>query len=38
MKKNGIKNLVIDFGGVLVDLERQRCIDEFNKIGLSNTE
>ena len=38
MKKNGIKNLVIDFGGVLVDLESQRCVEEFNKIGLFNTE
>lgn len=38
MKKNGIKNLVIDFGGVLVDLERQRCVEEFKKIGITNAD
>jgi len=28
-----IKNLIIDFGGVLVDLDRSRCINSFKKIG-----
>ena len=26
MKSKGIKNLLIDLGGVLVNLDRQRCI------------
>ena len=38
MKKNGIKTQVIDFGGVLVDLERQRCVEEFKKIGITNAD
>lgn len=28
-----IKNLIFDFGGVLVGLDRQRCIDAFTRIG-----
>lgn len=28
-----IKNLLIDFGGVLVDLNRPRCIEHFRRIG-----
>lgn len=30
---DNIKNLIIDFGGVLVDLDRSRCIDSFKRIG-----
>lgn len=26
--------IVFDFGGVLVDLDRQRCIDSFQKLGM----
>ncbi len=29
-----IKNLIIDFGGVLIDLDRQQCIDNFAKLSL----
>lgn len=29
----GIKNIVFDMGGVLVDLDRQRCIDSFLALG-----
>ena len=36
MKEKDIKNLVFDFGGVLVDLDRQRCVDQFQQIGLDN--
>lgn len=36
MKRKGIKNLIIDFGGVLIDLERQRCIENFSKLGFTN--
>ncbi|WP_291529024.1 HAD family hydrolase [Bacteroides sp. UBA939] len=38
MKKEGIKNLIIDFGGVLIDLNRQRCIENFAKLGMPNVE
>lgn len=31
-----IKNLLIDFGGVLIDLDRQRCLDNFQRLGLNN--
>lgn len=36
--KLGIKNLIIDFGGVLIDLDRVRCIQHFEQLGLSNVE
>lgn len=29
----GIKNIVLDFGCVLVDLDKQRAVDAFNSIG-----
>lgn len=38
MKSRGIKNLLIDFGGVLINLDRQRCIDNFKKLGFDNVE
>lgn len=38
MKRKGIKNLLIDFGGVLIDLDRQRCIENFRHLGLDNVE
>ena len=38
MKNKGIKNLLIDFGGVLIDLHRQRCIDNFKELGLENID
>lgn len=30
----GIKNLIIDFGGVIVNLTRNRCIEAFQNIGV----
>lgn len=30
----GIKNIIFDLGGVLVKLERQRCIEAFEKVGM----
>ncbi len=30
----GIKNIIFDLGGVLVDLHRQRCLDAFERIGI----
>ncbi|WP_455592838.1 HAD family hydrolase [Bacteroides sp.] len=38
MKGKGIKNLLVDFGGVLINLDRQRCIDNFRNLGLENVE
>lgn len=38
MKEKGIKNLIIDFGGVLIDLNRQRCIENFTKLGMPDVE
>ena len=38
MRTKGIKNLLIDFGGVLIDLHRQRCIDNFKKLRLENID
>lgn len=29
---------MIDFGGVLIDLDRQRCIENFKKLGLVDVE
>ena len=28
-----IKNIIFDFGGVLVDLDKQACVDAFERIG-----
>lgn len=38
MKIPGIKNIIFDFGGVLINLDRQRCINNFKQIGLDNVE
>ncbi|MDR1004014.1 MAG: HAD family phosphatase [Prevotellaceae bacterium] len=38
MIDNNIKNLIIDFGGVLIDLDRRRCLDNFTKLGLPDVE
>lgn len=35
MRKKGIKNIIFDFGGVLINLDRQRCIDSFTQLGLN---
>lgn len=33
-----ITTLIFDFGGVIIDLDRQRCIDAFEQIGVPNTD
>ena len=33
-----IKNLLIDFGGVLIDLDRQRCINKFRLLGCNEID
>lgn len=38
MLSKGIKNIIFDLGGVLVNLNRQRCIDEFRILGLHHVE
>lgn len=38
MRRKGIKNLIFDFGGVLINLNRQCCIDSFKALGLSHVE
>ena len=38
MKRKGIKNLIVDFGGVLIDLDRQRCLENFRELGLQDVE
>lgn len=38
MKRKGFKNLIVDFGGVLIDLDRQRCLENFKELGLPDVE
>ena len=33
-----IKNLLIDFGGVLIDLDRRRCLEHFRLLGMPDVE
>lgn len=32
----GIKNLIIDFGGVIINLTRNRCVEAFENMGVEN--
>ena len=34
----GIKNLLFDQGGVIVDIKRDRCLDEMRKLGMDHPE
>ena len=34
----GIKNLIFDFGGVLIDLDRARCLNQFKSLGLDHVD
>lgn len=36
--KPSIKNLLIDFGGVLIDLDRNRCVRRFEALGIEGVE
>ncbi len=38
MKEKGIKNIILDFGGVLCELHRQKCIDAFEALGFKGVE
>jgi putative hydrolase of the HAD superfamily len=33
-----IKNLIFDFGGVLIDLDKERCVNQFKSLGFENIE
>lgn len=34
----GIKNVVIDLGGVMIDLDRDRCVRAFENLGLTDAD
>lgn len=34
----GIENIVFDIGGVMIDLDRARCVEEFHKIGFTEID
>ncbi|MGL4779316.1 MAG: HAD family hydrolase, partial [Bacteroidales bacterium] len=36
MELAGIKNIVFDLGGVLINLNRQRCIDAYKALGYAD--
>lgn len=33
-----IRNLLFDLGGVIMDIERQNCVDAFERLGLKNAD
>lgn len=35
---SGIKNIFFDLGGVLIDLDKERCLGEFRKLGIRQIE
>lgn len=38
VKDQGIKNIIFDFGGVLIDLHRNECIARFEQLGFKGVE
>ena len=34
----GIENIVFDLGGVMIDLDRARCVEEFLMIGFTEID
>ncbi|MFA6832667.1 MAG: HAD family phosphatase [Bacteroidaceae bacterium] len=38
MEKKIIKNVILDFGGVLCELHRQRCLEAFEAMGFKGVE
>ncbi|MCD7930533.1 MAG: HAD family phosphatase [Tannerellaceae bacterium] len=34
--QDGIKNLIFDFGGVIINLTRNRCLEAFEELGVTN--
>ena len=37
-KLTGIKNIIFDIGGVIVDLDRERCIEGFERLGVNGRD
>ncbi|MFI3264661.1 MAG: HAD family phosphatase [Rikenellaceae bacterium] len=35
---SSIKNIIFDLGGVVIDLDRQRCVDSFTRIGFPEAD
>ncbi|MFR9640798.1 MAG: HAD family phosphatase [Rikenellaceae bacterium] len=35
---SNIKNIIFDIGGVLIDLDREHCVESFKKIGFAEAE
>ena len=35
---NDIKNLLFDLGGVIMDIERERCVEALTKLGVENAD
>ena len=33
-----IRNLLFDLGGVIIDIERRRCVDAYSKLGLADAD
>ena len=33
-----IRNLLFDLGGVIIDIERERCVKAFEHLGLENAD
>lgn len=38
MIKQQVRNLIVDFGGVLINLNRSRCIQAFERLGFTDIE
>ena len=38
MQNPKIKNLLFDLGGVIVDIERDNCVEAFTRLGLPDAE
>ena len=38
MEMHNIKNLIFDFGGVLVDLDKARCLQAFSQLGFTEAD
>ncbi len=38
MALSKVKNLMFDLGGVVIDIQRQRAVDEFLKLGVTNID
>lgn len=38
MRKKMIKNVILDFGGVLCELHRQKCLDAFENLGFKGVK